>query len=435
MTDLPSPTRETMPEDTRRSLRAAFLFASIVLAFFLPACGDAAANAEGDAPRLDLQLEDLYRVGSIEGTGWEAFARIQSTAFDANGRLYILDAGQYHVVVLDSDGTLVRTIGTRGEGPQELRNPTAMTVLGSGEVAVYDMGHQAFLVYSPQGEFRRSIRAGFQEGMPGTRLWPHGETGVVSISANMVMMTGGSGPPAPPTSSPIRRFDLAGEGEIEVLHEAWIPPRESPAGGGARVAGGGGAMFSAAPMRAFEPQVHLAALPDGRLVVADTSSYRLRLLAPTGAPEDVVEHDVTPRPVGESEQRAERERRLAGFEAGGGQVSIRSGPGAVAIDEGAIRDMLRGQIETMTFWHEIPVITRVSADRLGRIWLARSGGVDVPGPIDILSPDGARVGTLSAEDGPIPDSFGPGDVAAWIETDEFDVQYVQVRRLSGIPRP
>ncbi len=181
--------------------------------------------------------------------------------------------------------------------------------------------------------------------------------------------------------------------------------------------------------------MHLAALPDGHMVVADTSSYRLLLLDAEGNEVKVVEHAVTPTPVGEAERRAERERRLVALQEGAGpQISMAGGGGApMPIDQDAVREMFRGQIETMEFWHEIPVIAELATDAAGRIWLGRSGGVNRPGPIDILSPEGELLGTLDAGQGPIPDAFGPDGRAAWIETDDLDVPYVRVRRIEGLP--
>lgn len=414
------------------------LLAPLLASLVLAGCTDGSAPGDGpDGQALQPTLQELYRVGSVDGTGWEAFAQLRSLAFDAHGRLYILDSGQHQVVVLDSDGTFLRTIGSRGEGPEELRSPFTMTVLGTGEVAIYDMGHQSFLVFSADGEFRRSVRAGFEEGMPGARIWPHGASGVVSVSQNIVMMSRGGGRPSRPTTAPIRRFDLSGGDETEVLHEAWIPTRDSPTGGvEVGLGGGGGVRIQGGGMRAFEPQVHLATLPDGHLVVADTSSYRLRLLDPEGAEVGVVEHPVSPTPVGEAERRAERERRLTELQEGAGpQISMAGGGGAaMPIDQESVREMFQGQIETMDFWHEIPVIRRIAADAGGRIWLGRSGGVGRPGPIDILSGEGELLGTLEADWGPLPDAFGPDGRAAWIETDEFDVPYVRVRRIEGLPQ-
>ena len=47
----------------------------------------------------------------------------------------------------------------------------------------------------------------------------------------------------------------------------------------------------------------------------------------------------------------------------------------------------------------------------------------------MLKPDGTYVGTLPAGQIKMPDAFGPDGLAAFIETDEFDVPVITVRRL------
>ena len=88
-------------------------------------------------------------------------------------------------------------------------------------------------------------------------------------------------------------------------------------------------------------------------------------------------------------------------------------------------------IDGMEFAEEIPVIEDLGVDRDGRIWVQRTGSrVGEPGPIDLITADGRYLGTLAAGETPIPDSFGPGGLAAFIELDEYDVPRVEVRRLS-----
>ena len=52
------------------------------------------------------------------------------------------------------------------------------------------------------------------------------------------------------------------------------------------------------------------------------------------------------------------------------------------------------------------------------------------GPTDVLTPDGAYLGTIAADGLRIPDAFGPGGLVAYIEEDELEVQRVRVARLA-----
>ena len=82
------------------------------------------------------------------------------------------------------------------------------------------------------------------------------------------------------------------------------------------------------------------------------------------------------------------------------------------------------------FYHEIPVIRSLATTWEGRIWVQRGGEEpDSDGPIDVLTAEGAYVGTYATGTTEMPDAFGPHGLAAFIEFDEFDVASVVVRRL------
>jgi hypothetical protein len=94
------------------------------------------------------------------------------------------------------------------------------------------------------------------------------------------------------------------------------------------------------------------------------------------------------------------------------------------------RAMLTGRIEAMEFAEEIPLIARMAVDWEGRIWIERTGSeVGQEGLIDLLDLGEGYLGTVDPADLDIPDAFGPGGLAAYVETDEMDVPRVVVRRL------
>ena len=89
--------------------------------------GALSAQAVVDLPDRDRPLtvesQELYSVGSIYGDEWETFSRVAGVAFDAEGNLYILDADNYRVVKVGSDGRLLMEMGRGGEGPGEFGMP------------------------------------------------------------------------------------------------------------------------------------------------------------------------------------------------------------------------------------------------------------------------------------------------------------------------
>jgi hypothetical protein len=404
-----------------------------VLLPLLPACSSGETGlAAGDRP-LAVEVTPLHSVGSQAGDRWDSFSRVTALAFGRDGRLHVLDADARRVVVVGPDGEHLLTFGTAGEGPGQFRMPGGMAVLEDGTVAVFDAGHRAFLLFDASGAFVRSVPVSVEEGMPGQQLLAHGDLGVVSVARGVFVRSVGGGPPTMPTTAPVRRFGLGQGGEAATLHEAWLPPRELPSGALPVPGGSGGPSIPNLPgVRAFEPQPLLAALPDGRLAVADSSTWRIRLLDPTGAPAGTLERDVPPLPVGEQERQAERSRRLQELEEGRGprmQIQMVGPGGSMSFDERQMGEMMRGRIESMDFWPEIPVLRELAADPEGRLWVARSGGVGEPGPLDILAPDGSYLGTVAPGDLDLPAAFGPEGRAAWIRRDELEVPYVEVARI------
>lgn len=413
---------------------------ALALLLLLTACGGDDLHgglADGDRS-IDVTVDDLYRVGSIDGASWDSFTRVASMAFGDDGRLHILDPAQRRVHVVSAEGEHLRSFGTPGEGPGEFRSPSGVQALADGRIVVADGGHQAFLVYSPEGAFLGSHPFGSGGAFPGARLQRQGDDAVVAHMQGMRIESGpGGGMPGMPTTTPVDRWTLGEGGDVahERLLEAWRPERAPPRQQGGGAAGPGIVLMGSPP--ALEPGVHFAALPDGRLALADSSAYQIRIYDPDGAqgtPPRVVGRDIAPVPVGPAEEEAERERQLAALEAGGGpqiQVSMGGpgGGGGQTVPQEQIRDMLRARVATLTFWHEIPVITRLAADPEGRLWVERSGGIGEQGPIDLLEADGTYIGSIAPGGIRTPVAFGPDGRAAWVEMDELEVPYVRVGRI------
>jgi len=407
----------------------------ILLLLIVAGCDRGNPPGEGrtdSAPALSPEVDELYRVGRLDGDSWDTFGRIEGVAFDSEGRLHILDGGDGHVHIINPDGTHLRSFGRSGEGPGEFRSPSAIALLADGRIVIADTGHRAFLLFTPEGEFLESQAVGQSGELPGSSLQRQGATSVVSISRGFRMVTPpGGGPAAPPSARPIRRWDLdeEGDGEERVLVEPWRP--SPPSGSGSQ-----GLMFTSLPTLA--PEVHLAVLPDGRLAVADSSAYQILIYGPDGndggdPPRMIGLHDIHPIPLGPREIAAEREHRLTELAAGRGpriQLSTRE-PGGEAriVPDAQVRAMLEAQVAELAFWHEIPVITSLAADPDGRLWVERSGGIREEGPIDLLRPDGVLIGTIPPGVLRTPMAFGPHGLTAWVEFDEFDVATIRVSRL------
>ena len=88
----------------------------------------------------------------------------------------------------------------------------------------------------------------------------------------------------------------------------------------------------------------------------------------------------------------------------------------------------RQLIENTQFYPHVSIVRSLSTTWNGKIWVWRRGQ-DGPSAIDVLDMDGRYVGSYSTETVRVPQAFGPNGLAAYMESDEFGVQTVVVRRL------
>lgn len=79
-------------------------------------------------------LEEVLRIGVINGPEWQQFHQIRGITLDAMGRIYVADGGSQSIRVFDAGGNYVRTIGSSGNGPGEF---TGLGPIGVWRDTVY----------------------------------------------------------------------------------------------------------------------------------------------------------------------------------------------------------------------------------------------------------------------------------------------------------
>lgn len=425
---------------------------ALLLAAFLSACGADGPAAEGPGGldgadyTLDWTAEDQYALGGFEAVDWDAFGEVGGIGFDDAGQLYILDAQAAKVHVVGTDGTLVRSFGERGEGPGELNSPQSMAVFPDGSVAVYDFGKFGFVRYGPDGEWAEDVSSDPSDIPFYGDFAVAGESNLYANITGRIRMamgpdSGGDDEEAESNpedeGDPVVRLSLDDGLEGEVVFTGW--EADPPEGPDSEFSGGSeGRNFEIVmpQLRAFEPSMQYAGLSDGGFAVVDSTTYRVEVYAADGTLKTEIERPIAPVAVTPSiesrEQQRQRdelaEREAAGDESGGLRIRVLGGGGG-GID--GMNDMMRERVENMAFYPEIPVVEALGADREGRIWIQRSSGnPGEDGPTDVVTADGAYLGTIPADGLRIPDAFGPDGLAAWIETDEFDAARIVVRRIA-----
>ena len=131
-----------------------------------------------------------------------------------------------------------------------------------------------------------------------------------------------------------------------------------------------------------------------------------------------------PRPMTDRMRETARQREMTLYEA-----EMRSAAESLNLGDGAIAFM-RERVESLEFYHELPVIRDLQTTPDGAIWVWRRGPDPVTeGPIDVVTSDGRYLGSYPAGT-PMPDAFGPMGLVAFIETDALGVQTVVVRRAA-----
>jgi len=380
------------------------------------------------------EFDEVYRVGTREGVSHETFATVQHVSFDDDGNLYVFDGTRLgspvRILVFSPTGDFVREFGSAGGGPGEFRAPVSFVVLRDGTTIVGDLGHGAYHVFDESGTFVRMVRADRRGLAVGPAYGDPGRFGILTRARSAPARVGslGSGDTQSlPTVRPIIRVGLDSEVvKTDTVVRGWLPPRaaseppsvsSSTVNVGGRSVGLSGAAMGPGRPATFEPPLLMGVLPDGRIVYNDSSTYALKLTSRGGGEAArIVTRPFEPEPVTEGIKEEYRKGPAvyrATSSTGGGE------PASISIE-----------LPEAPFYHELPVLRALSTTWEGRIWVQRRG--DEPesdGPIDILTADGEYIGTYQASETEMPDAFGPGGLAAFIELDEFDVARVVVRRL------
>lgn len=394
---------------------------------------------------LSADFPEVYRVGGFDAPEWAEFSGAPTVAFDAAGRLYVQESSTMSavlggsagpVVVIDPSGSLVRIIGGQGEGPGEFDEPRGLAVWRDGRLAVADIGHNAYQLFTPDGEFERLIRMrggsdGFSSLMNApSRLRPD-PAGLAliaqGISSGQSAFTSAVGRMFGAEEAKEGRVDdrglerlrLDGEDVVaETILEGWRPAaaddgQESPLDLSDPSSIIGTIMGGE---RWFEPDLLWDILPDGGIVYSDSTAYRIRVTDSGGRVIRTLTRPFAPQPVTRGVRSAMRDRSLARLSEG---------------DGGDMQAALREQIRNRGFMDEIPVLSALRTTWDGALWIQRRGEEpwDEDGPIDVMRADGGYVGSFAAGATDMPGAFGPDGLVAFVERDELDIPSIVVRRI------
>ena len=402
---------KTTQERTRYATAVAMATLSIAILATLahPLAAQEVIELPAEDIPLDADFEDIYRVGSLDGDGWDTFGRVGGVGFDGAGNLYILDTEAVRINVVDLQANLLRQFIREGQGPGEFGSDTApaleFAVMEDGRVIVYDLGQMGFTLFDADGEFERMARfPGAQMSaamIGGIQVFPGMDRVLATSEVRHVRMTADPDDgPSEPSFRHVLSYDLSGdEVGIDSVAAGWRPPGDA---------------------EGFRPVLRAGVLPSGAFVYTDSSTYAIKSAVPGDLVTRVLTRPFQPRRVTGRIRADEIERRLEAL------APVRGGNSF----QQQMREFRRAQIEAMEFFDEVPVVVGLTTSWEGTIWVLHRGDGDTEGNrIDLISSDGRYLGTFPPGSTAMPSAFGPNGLVAFVETDDLDVPYVAVRRL------
>lgn len=444
-----------LQSDDVGSVGMAILLASLLAAGLAPA-QEVIQLPTRDTP-LCADVEEAFRVR-------EGLTAVSSVGFDAFGNIRIGDyssSGGLRVIVVTPEGERF-DYGNEGPGPGEFAKATRIVALADGRVIAPDRGHQAFLVFSPDGAYIDQVRFGSlamqdmiyradrvggmlaRVGSVSTRVF---DATTSASSSNLV-----EGP------RQLMRIGLnESEAQSDLLAVGWTPAQsafvvdQTMRG----IDSGNPSIEGSSTRVSLLPRFLWDALPDGGFAMSDSSGYAIKILSPSGDLIRVLRRPLPPRPITAGVRRAYRLHELEALATR--MEGFRSQPAAARI-EGVlqgIEETQRRMIESMEFADEVPLVDDLITAWDGTIWVRRTPEDGFPfdpssdpgrnntektlqdqqtkwlaAPIDVIRADGAYVGTLPIGEARWPAALGPGGMMAYIEVDSLGVPTVVVGRVS-----
>jgi DNA-binding beta-propeller fold protein YncE len=115
-------------------------------------------------------LMDIGRRGSGPGE----FNLPRDLAIGLDGRLYVVDGGNFRVVVFDRDGRFLRSFGSVGKQYGQFARPKEVAVDRGGNVYVVDAAYGNFQIFSPDGELLLFVGERSERDGPAHYMLPSG---------------------------------------------------------------------------------------------------------------------------------------------------------------------------------------------------------------------------------------------------------------------
>jgi hypothetical protein len=351
-------------------------------------------------------MVEEYRIGGMAAETDAQFGAVVALDLDAAGNVYVADQQASTIRVFSPEGDFLRSIGSPGQGPGEIGQALAAVFVVGDEVWAADVANQRVTRYHLDGELAGSMPLDFTRGVPVRWDEIAGDRVLVQYR-NMAALGVGEDV----GGDPLVFFGEEGGDTLAVL----------PEGLSFQMAGG------APQFRFFEAEPVWDASNDGRLTSAVNSGYRVEIRGADGTLERIVTRPFVPRPVQESDKQV-----------------MMDGIRDLMIDQGAPPQAVELIMGQASFADHYPAFAQVLAGPSETLWMQRlvtpqdmaeTGTFDLQNfgsdDWDVFDAEGRYLGVVS-----MPARFTPlrvsGDAFWGVQRDELDVASVVRYRLSGL---
>jgi len=123
---------------------------------------------------FDTATGELVQDIGYRGTGDGEFNLPRDIALGPDGRIYVVDSGNFRVQVFDADGRFIRKFGAPGARSGQFTRPKGIDADPDGNVYISDAAFGNFQIFNPDGQLLLFIGSRAEEGGPGKFMLPAG---------------------------------------------------------------------------------------------------------------------------------------------------------------------------------------------------------------------------------------------------------------------
>jgi hypothetical protein len=362
-----------------------------------------------------LVSDPVLEIGSVSGQQEYQFDDLVGAVRLGDGRIVVADRGASELRFFAPDGAFSSTVGREGEGPGEFRRLDYLGAFQSDSLATFDSALMRVQVFSPMGEFVRTIpvESEFETARPDKVI------GMVDGSTMAIRFIDfSSGVPNGIVRWPhelVATLDMS-SGQLDSIgffpgSEASVEARPNGGYGHGNYVFGKGNEFSANA---------------SRIASIDTESFAVTISDPTGKPTLLIRREVHPPEATQQEFEKYVEGRMNAV------FGQEDNPSSEDVDR------LRSGLLNLPRSNTLPVLRSVTLDEAGNIWIEpyfHTG--EIPPPFQVFQPDGTWLGDVTFPKGLdrgfiqylAPSLQIGSDFVLGIWKDDLDVQYVRLYEL------